>query len=71
MLRFNIVEASTKDKVLELLRSVYPEDLPIKEVAKRLGISRATASKYVAVLEVEGKIICRRVGKAKLCKVKV
>jgi len=62
------VEASTKDRILELLRSVYPEDLPIKEVAKRLGISRATVSKYVAVLEAEGRVICRRVGKAKLCK---
>lgn len=62
------MEASTKDRILELLRSVYPEDLPIKEVAKRLGISRATVSKYVAVLEAEGRVICRRVGKAKLCK---
>ena len=65
------MDSSTKDRILELLRSVYPEDLPIKEVARRLGISRATASKYVAVLEVEGKIVCRRVGKAKLCKAKV
>ena len=65
------MDSSTKDRILELLRSVYPEDLPIKEVAKRLGISRATVSKYVAVLEVEGKVICRRVGKAKLCKARV
>lgn len=65
------MEASTKDRILEFLRSVYPEDLPIKEVANRLGISRATVSKYVAVLEVEGKVICRMVGKAKLCKARV
>ena len=60
----------TKERVLKLLEEVYPQDLPISEIAKRLGISRNTASKYVAILEAEGKIECRFIGKAKLCKIK-
>ena len=60
----------TKERVLKLLEEVYPQDLPISEIAKRLGISRNTASKYVAILETEGKIECRFIGKAKLCKIK-
>ena len=46
----------TKEGVLKLLEEVYPQDLPISEIAKRLGISRNTTSKYVAILEAEGKI---------------
>jgi predicted transcriptional regulator len=53
------------------LKKVYPDGLTVKEIANMLGISRTTASKYVAVLEAEGKIIRRRVGRAKLCRAKV
>jgi DNA-binding IclR family transcriptional regulator len=52
--------------VLELLKQVYPLDLSIKEIARRLGVSRVTVSKYVAVLEGEGRVECRIVGRAKL-----
>lgn len=58
-------------QALELLKKVYPDGLTVKEIAKMLGISRTTASKYVAVLEAEEKIVCRRVGRAKLCRAKV
>jgi biotin operon repressor len=59
-----------KERVLELLKQVYPLDLSIKEIAGRLGVSRVTVSKYVAVLEAEGKIECRIVGRAKLYRLK-
>jgi DNA-binding IclR family transcriptional regulator len=60
-----------KSEILELLKKVYPDGLTIKENAQMLGVSRTTASKYVVVLEAEGKIICRRVSRAKLCRIKV
>jgi DNA-binding IclR family transcriptional regulator len=59
------------EKVLELLRQVYPLDLSIKEIARRLGVSRVTVSKYVAVLEAEGRVECRVVGRAKLYRLKL
>jgi DNA-binding GntR family transcriptional regulator len=34
-------------------------DLSIKEVAGRLNVSRTTVSKYIAVLEAEGRVECR------------
>mgnify|MGYP000343478757 CR=1 FL=1 len=61
---------SVKERILELLKEVYPQDLPIKEIAERVGVSRTTASKYIAVLEIEGTVVCRFVGRAKLCRAK-
>jgi DNA-binding IclR family transcriptional regulator len=40
--------------------------LTIEEISNDLGINRSTASKYLAVLEAEGKILVRELGKAKL-----
>jgi transposase len=31
---------------LELLKKVYPDALTVKEIAKMLGVSRTTASKF-------------------------
>lgn len=59
-----------RERVLKLLKDVYPQDLHIKEVAKRLNVSRNTVAKYIAVLEAEGKVECRYIGKAKLCRVR-
>jgi predicted transcriptional regulator len=59
-----------RSEVLELLKNIYPDGLTIKEVSEKLRISRSTASKYIAVLEAEGLILCRLVGKAKLCRFK-
>uniref|UniRef100_A0A7C2BLH9 HTH domain-containing protein n=1 Tax=Thermosphaera aggregans TaxID=54254 RepID=A0A7C2BLH9_9CREN len=61
---------SVKERILELLKEVYPQDLPIKEIAGRIGVSRTTASKYIAVLEIEGAVVCKFVGRAKLCRAK-
>jgi len=54
------------NRILEVLEEVYPKDLHIKEVARRAGVSKETASKYLAVLEARGVVRSRRVGKAKL-----
>jgi len=54
-----------KKKILELLEvKVY--GLSIIEIADSVGISRVTASKYLAVLEAEGKVFVREIGNTKL-----
>jgi len=40
--------------------------MTIEEVSKELGISRATASKYLLVLEIKKQANHRDIGKAKL-----
>jgi DNA-binding IclR family transcriptional regulator len=40
--------------------------LTISEIAQKINAHRATASKYLAILEARGMISCRNVGKAKL-----
>ncbi|NOQ38209.1 HTH domain-containing protein [archaeon] len=40
--------------------------LTIEDISGSLVINRATASKYLAVLEARGRIISRPVGKAKM-----
>ena len=62
-----------KNKILQVLDKVYttPGDLSIGEIAKAAGVSDITASKYVSVLEAEGKIeISRKVGKAVFYRIK-
>ena len=51
-------------KILKLI-SKSNFGLTIEDVAKFLKINRATASKYLAILEATEKIIVREVGKAK------
>ena len=58
-------EEETMDKIVKLL-SQKTYGLTIEEVSSDLKISRITASKYLSVLEVLGKITVREVGKAKL-----
>ena len=45
-------------------------DKTIEEVSKFLSISRATASKYLLVLEIKGRVVHRDIGKAKLFSIK-
>jgi len=61
---------SVEERILKLLKDVYPQDLYIKEIASKLNISRNTASKYIAVLEARDMVICRRISKIKLCRAK-
>ena len=59
-------EREVKERILQILEEAYPKDLPIIEVAKRAGVSKETASKYLAVMEAEGLVRKRKVGRAKL-----
>lgn len=55
-----------KAKILAVLRG-SSKDLTIGDVARLGKISRATASKYLGVLEAEGRAeISRRIGRAVL-----
>lgn len=61
----------TKEKILKELKNVYPCDLSLGEIAKKIGVSDITASKYVSVLQAEGKIeISRKIGNAVLYRIK-
>lgn len=63
-------EEDTKMKILKVLEEAAPQDLSIQEIADKAGVSRETASKYVMILEAEGKIKkTRQIGKAKMYKV--
>jgi predicted ArsR family transcriptional regulator len=54
-----------KEKILEqILKKKY--GLTVEDISKILKINRITASKYLAILEVEGKIDVRNIGKTKL-----
>ena len=55
-----------KDKIMGLLR--IDGGLTIKEVSDRLDIHHITASKYLAVLEAEKKVMCKNVGMARVFK---
>jgi DNA-binding transcriptional ArsR family regulator len=60
-----------KEKIVEELRHIHPCDLSLGEIAKKIGISDITASKYISVLQAEGKIeISRRIGNAILYRIK-
>lgn len=52
-----------EEKIRKCLRK---DAMTIEEVSKALGISRATASKYLLVLELKGAATKRDVGRAKL-----
>jgi len=58
-------ENSTKKEILKLLMEKN-YGLTIGEIASALGTSRSTASKYLAVMAAEGKILVREVGRVKL-----
>ena len=57
-------------KIIKVLKEVYPSDLSIEEIAKKAGIHRNTAAKYLAALLSGGKVELRRYGKLKLFRIK-
>ncbi len=57
-----------KNRILNLLQK-QKEGLTITDVTKILQIHYSTSSKYLAVLEAEGKVIRRDIGMAKLFKI--
>ncbi len=52
-------------KVLGVLKR-HKYGLTINKVSELTGLHRITASKYLAVLEAKGRVVLRKVGKAKL-----
>ncbi len=56
----------TKNRILDLLKR--EEGLTITEIAQNLDVHHITASKYLAVLEAEKRIVYRGIGMAKVFK---
>lgn len=58
--------SSTKERILTVVER-SDKDLSIGEIAEKSDLSRETVSKYVNVLQAQGKIkLSRKVGHAKL-----
>ena len=55
-----------KNRILSSLKA--SDGLTIREVAERLGIHHVTASKYLAVLDAEKRVLCKQIGMAKVFK---
>ena len=56
-----------KDKIINLLRD--SDGLTIKEISEKLDAHHITASKYLAVLEAEKRVSCKKIGMAKVFRV--
>jgi len=66
-MRSNNEKKDTKQKVLNAIKKSDPPYVTIQDIADATKISRETVSKYMLVLEAEGKIkVTKIVGKAKL-----
>jgi predicted ArsR family transcriptional regulator len=62
---------STKEIILEAIKNANPPYVTIQDIADTTKISRETVSKYMLVLEAEGKIkVTKIIGKAKLYEIK-
>ena len=61
-----MVVKNVRDKILKLLKK-HPEGLMILDISKLIDVSRVTVSKYIYVLTLEGVVVQRRIGSAKLC----
>lgn len=62
-------ERETRERILATL-SANKEGLTISDISRILGMHYTTASKYLAVLEAENKLIHRDIGMAKVFKLK-
>ena len=67
LLQKNHIQNDIPLRIQRLLRKY--DGLTISDVARKLDIHYTTASKYLAVLEAEKKIVRRDVGMAKLFRV--
>lgn len=64
------IKADKKLIILNAIKKEFPIDLSIQEIADKIHISRETVSKYILVLEAEGKIVkTREIGKAKMYRI--
>ena len=60
-------DKSTKEIVLDAIKKSDPPYVTIQDIADKTNLSRETVSKYMLVLEAEGKIkVTKVIGKAKL-----
>lgn len=50
----------------QIKKCLKKQPMTIEEISRELQISRATASKYLLVLEIKRKVNVRAIGKAKL-----
>ncbi len=60
---------AVKNRIINLLMGRGSDGFTITEVARKLDVHHITASKYLAVLEAEKKIVHRGIGMAKLFKI--
>lgn len=59
------MDKGKKDKIVGELKKIFPCDLSINEISRRIKLSSPTASTYLKVLEAEGNIeVSRKVGNA-------
>ena len=56
-----------KNRIFSLVKA--SDGLTIKEISNRLDIHHVTASKYLAIMEAEKRILCKKIGMAKVFKV--
>ena len=57
--------AVTQKLILDTIRS-NKTDMTIQDIARKTKIHRLTAAKYLAILEVQGYVQHRNIGRAKL-----
>lgn len=62
-------EEKTKERILATLRE-NKDGLTISDISRILDLHYTTASKYLAVLEAERKLVRRDIGMAKVFKIK-
>ncbi len=58
-----------KRKILELIKN-SGNGLYISKIAKKIGVSHQTASKFIHILEAEKKIRIERIGDMKVVKIR-
>jgi response regulator of citrate/malate metabolism len=64
-------DKTTKEIILDAIDSSNPPYVTIQDIANATKFSRETVSKYMLVLEAEGKIkVTKIIGKAKLYETK-
>jgi len=66
IVKTNYNEKEIKDSIIKVLED-NSSGLTISNIAKLTGINRLTASKYLAILEAEKIIECRKIGVSKIC----
>jgi len=63
---------SAKEIILDAVKNANPPYVTIQDIANITKISRETVSKYMLVLEAEGKIkVTKVIGKAKLYEINI